>query len=106
LAAGGALGGALGFVLGGAIGVAASAGGLGGVFIGAVIGESIGIPVGVHAAGRGRGRVDPALLLSVGLGAAGILALDQDVIEANAFYATVPLLQLTGSILIERHTGR
>ncbi len=106
MAAGGVVGGALGFVVGGAAGGLASAGGLGGVFAGAVFGESIGIPVGVNFANRGRGRIDPALLLSVGLGVAGLLALDRDVIEAGTFYAVVPALQLATSIAIERRTSR
>lgn len=105
LGAGGIIGGVVGFGVGGAIGAAASGGGLEGIFVGAILGQSVAVPAGVNIANRRRGGLAPALVLSTALGGLGILALDRDVIEAGAFYAVVPLLQLATSIIIERKTS-
>jgi hypothetical protein len=81
---------------------------LAGFVVGATIGESLGIPVGVHLANRREGKVLPAILASLGIGAAGLaLAL---VAEGSGplpavILGVTPIAQFVSSIHIEHATA-
>lgn len=106
--AGGVAGGAVGLALGGLVGGAASLGhdGIGSLTVGALLGESALLPAGVHLANRGRGAFEGAWVLSLALGAAGVLALDHGVIGPGGYYGVVVPLQLASSTAIELKTSR
>lgn len=82
---------------------------LAGFVVGATIGESIGLPVGVHLANRREGKVLPAMLVSLGIGAAGValaLAADGSGALPAVILGVTPVAQLVSSIHIERTTAR
>lgn len=120
LAAGGLVGGAAGLVAGGYAGAITGsnscqdddgtgclAGLLLGVVIGGSIGEALGLPLGVHLTNGRRGSYVPAALASLGIAAAGLLALSfaPDPPASTAIFVTVPVTQLFATIGIERKTA-
>jgi hypothetical protein len=125
LATGGAVGAGIGALAGGALGL-----GLGvaltrcddqdgcvgdyanWAFNGAVVGSSVLIPIGVHLANRRQGSAAPAMLASVGVGAVGLGVFwgvqrseGPDAVMIASVVAT-PVIQLLGSMAIERATSR
>lgn len=111
LVGGGLLGGAVGLVGGFYLGAAlADSDGedldfLSGGVAGAAIGEGILLPLGVHVANGRRGDALVSSAVSLGIAAAGLLALEAahyDPPWAPAIAVAVPVTQLVASIAIER----
>lgn len=74
---------------------------------GAAIGEGLLLPLGVHIANGRRGSYTTSALASLGLAAAGLLALEAshyDPPAAPIVLVAVPVAQLVTSIAIERAT--
>jgi hypothetical protein len=114
LAAGGLVGGGLGVLGGFTVGVALASDEddddldlLGGGVAGATIGEGLLLPLGVHLANGRRGSYMTSALVSLGLAAVGLLALDTahyDPPTAPIVLIAVPIAQIATSIAIERAT--
>jgi hypothetical protein len=114
LALGGLLGGAVGFVGGFYAGALMADGDdgddldfLSGGVAGATIGEGLLLPLGVHVANGQRGSYLHSAAASLGIAAAGLLALEAlhyDPPGAPIVLVAVPVAQLAASIAIERAT--
>jgi hypothetical protein len=114
LAAGGLIGGAVGVVGGFYVGAVLASDEdtedldfLSGGVAGAAIGEGLLLPLGVHIANGSRGSYATSALLSVGLAAAGLLALEAahyDPPTSPIVLIAVPIAQIATSIAIERAT--
>lgn len=114
LSVGGLLGGAVGVVGGFYVGalLASDDDGddldvLSGGVAGATIGEGLLLPLGVHLANGSRGSYATSALASLGLAAAGLLALEAvhyDPPGAPIVLIAVPIAQIATSIAIERAT--
>lgn len=107
--AGGAVGAVAGFYLGALM--ADGDGGdldfLSGAVAGAAVGEGLLLPYGVHLANRGGGSYLTSALVSLGLAAAGLLALEAvhyDPPGAPIVLVAVPVAQIAAAIAIERAT--
>lgn len=108
--AGGAVGAVAGFYLG-ALMASGDDGGdldfLSGAVAGAAIGEGLLLPYGVHLANRKAGSYPVSALVSLGLAAAGLAALEAvhyDPPGAPIVLVAVPVAQIAASIAIERAT--
>lgn len=80
---------------------------LSGGVAGATVGEGLLLPLGVHIANGRRGSYMTSALASLGLAAAGLLALEvshYDPPAAPIILVAVPVAQLAASIAIERAT--
>ncbi|HEU4464821.1 MAG TPA: hypothetical protein VFS53_07245 [Gemmatimonadota bacterium] len=80
---------------------------LSGGVAGATIGEGLLVPLGVHIANGGRGSYTTSALASLGIAAAGLLALQAvhyDPPGAPIVLVAVPVAQILTSIAIERAT--
>lgn len=75
---------------------------LGEALVGAVVGEAIGVAVGAHVGSSGRGNLAASMLSSVGIAAAGALALSHPSRAAPAIAIAIPLLQLAAVLALER----
>ena len=75
---------------------------LGSALAGAAVGEAIGVAVGAHIGSAGRGNLALAALTSVGIGAAGALALRHPSGAAPAIVVAIPVLQLAAVLALER----
>lgn len=114
LALGGLLGGAAGFVGGFYVGALLADGDeandldfLSGGVAGATIGEGLLLPLGVHIANDRQGSYLTSAAASLGIAAAGLLALEAahyDPPAAPIVLVAVPIAQLVTSIAIERAT--
>jgi hypothetical protein len=114
LALGGLLGGAVGIVGGFYLGAALADGEdtndldfLSGGVAGAAIGEGLLLPAGVHVANDSRGSYTLSAAASLGIAAAGLLALEAlhyDAPGAPIVLVAVPIAQLVTSVAIERAT--
>jgi len=114
LAAGGLIGGAVGVVGGFYAGAVLASDDdaddldfLSGGVAGATIAEGLLLPLGVHVANGSRGSYMSSALASLGLAAAGLLALEAahyDPPAAPIILIAVPIAQLAASIAIERAT--
>jgi hypothetical protein len=78
---------------------------LGGFVVGAALGTTVMVPLGVHLVNRRQGDCGTALLLSVGIAAAGIGLTSLDGELAVVFLPAIPIGQLIASIAIERATA-
>lgn len=114
LVGGGLAGGAVGAVAGFYLGALMASGDdgddldfLSGAVAGAVIGEGLLLPLGVHLANRQAGSYTTSALVSLGLAAAGLAALEAvhyDPPGAPIVLIVVPVAQIAASIAIERAT--
>lgn len=114
LAAAGLVGGAVGAVAGGYLAALLASGDhgddldfLSGMVAGAAIGEGLLLPLGVHLANRRAGSYPTSALVSLGLTAAGLLALEAvhyDPPGAPVVLVAIPLAQIATSIAIESAT--
>lgn len=107
LVAGGILYGAMGGLGGWLVGMRVTDSLEGGLTL-AIAAQSILIPFGVHRANRSQGDSAPMMLVSAGLGAAG-LAYGLSQHTDAAFIATsiaTPVMQVAVSVLIERITSK
>ena len=75
---------------------------LGTVFSSVVVGEAIGVALGAHAGSAGRGNLAVSVLSSVGIAAAGVLALSHPSGAAPRIALAIPLLQLGTVLALER----
>lgn len=107
LAASGLLLGAAGALAGWFV-IGAASQSLEGALIGATIAESALLPLGVHLGNRSRGNYPEAWILSTALGAAGLLFVFSNYTDDALTLASVvvPLVQLAGSIAVERDVHR
>jgi hypothetical protein len=103
--------GLVGFVVGGYIGARitdsenSDLDALSGGITGGTIGESLFLPLGVHLANHSRGRLLPAMLASLGIGAAGVslaIATQDAAPLPGVILVLTPVAQLITSIAIER----
>jgi hypothetical protein len=111
LAAGGLIGGAVGAVGGFYVGAVLASDGddddldfLSGAVAVGTIGEGLLLPLGVHIANGGRGSYATSALASLGLAAAGLLALEAahyDPPTVPIVLIAVPIAQIATSIAIE-----
>ena len=114
LVAGGLAGGAVGVVAGFYIGALLASDDdnddldfLSGGVAGAAIGEGLLLPLGVHLANRPSGSYATSALFSLGLAAAGLLALEAvhyDRPGAPIVLVAIPVAQIATSIAVERAT--
>ena len=70
--------------------------------VGAAVGEAMGVAVGAHLGSARRGNLALAVLTSVGIGAAGALALSHPGGAAPAIAVAIPVLQLVAVLALER----
>jgi hypothetical protein len=75
---------------------------LGAALVGAAVGETIGLAVGAHVGSAGRGNLAVSALTSLGIGAAGALALRHPGGSAPTIVLAIPLLQLAAVLALER----
>lgn len=75
---------------------------MGQALVGAALGEAIGVAVGAHLGSARRGNLALAVLTSVGIGAAGALALSHPSGAAPAIAVAIPVLQLAAVLALER----
>jgi len=75
---------------------------LGSALAGAAVGEMIGLAVGAHVGSASRGNLVVSALTSVGIGAAGALALRRPGGAAPAIALAIPVLQLAAVLALER----
>jgi hypothetical protein len=75
---------------------------LGQALVGAAVGEAIGVAVGAHLGSARRGNLALAALTSVGISAAGALALRNPSGAAPAIVVAIPVLQLAAVLALER----
>lgn len=75
---------------------------LGQALVGAALGECIGVAVGAHVGSAGRGNLALAMLTSVGIGAAGALALRHPSGAAPSIAVAIPVLQFAAMLALER----
>jgi hypothetical protein len=75
---------------------------LGAALVGAAVGEAIGLAVGAHVGSAGRGNLALAVLTSVGISAAGALALRHPSGASPSIVVAIPVLQLVSVLALER----
>lgn len=75
-----------------------------GAYYGAMVGATVGVPVGIHYGNHGQGSLVDDLLVSVGIGAVGIVV--SSAVQNGIPILLTPLAQIIATIAMEDHAVR